>query len=264
MEVLSEIATAHLFALVAFMVFAAVVQGTLGFGFAIVSVPFLVLMDERLAPVPQLIASTFFSARIWWREREATDLPGVLVMSLGRLPGTYLGYLLLLVGSVTTLDLTIGSLVLLAVLVIAFGQPVPRNRVTQALAGVGSGIGAYVSAIAGPPVALLYKGAKGPEVRANISLFFVIGNGITLLGRGLGGAFTELDLWLGIVSVPAGLFGVWLSGRIKDRIEGRPLQVGILLLCSLAALALFGRAAEVIPRAAPPPVAADAPLIPLE
>ncbi len=160
--------------------------------------------------------------------------------------------------------MVIGSLVLLAVVVIAIGRPVPRNRWTQVTAGLASGIGAYVSAIAGPPIALLYKGAKGPEVRANISLVFVVGNSITLAGRGLGGAFTELDLWLGIVSIPAGFFGVWLSGRIKDRIEGRPLQIGILLVCSLAAVALFGRASGTIPRASVSPVAADAPQLPDE
>ncbi|MBO6940878.1 MAG: carboxypeptidase regulatory-like domain-containing protein [Deltaproteobacteria bacterium] len=248
-EALSDIPTMHLVALVVTSVLAALVQGALGFGFAIVSVPFLLLVDERLAPVPQLIASLFFCVRIWWREREAVQLRGVIMMSLGRLPGTYLGYLLLFVASAAVLDLVIGALVLLAVFVLAGRKAVARNDVTQLVAGAASGAAAYVSAIGGPPIALLYKGAKGAEVRANVSLVFVIGGVITIGGRVLGGDLTALDIYLGLLAVPAGFLGVWLSGLVKDHIEGRPMQIGILLMCSLAALALFARAGGLIPRA---------------
>lgn len=248
-EALSEIPTLHVMALLAMTVVAALVQGSLGFGFAIVSVPFLLLLDERLAPVPQLIASFFFCVRIWWRERQAVDLGGVVAMSLGRLPGTYLGFVLLFVASAAVLDLIIGALVLVAVVVLSVGKPVRRTRWTQTIAGALSGAAAYVSAIGGPPIALLYKGAPGPETRANIALVFVIGAVITLSGRVLGGDFSELDLWLGLLSVPSGFLGVWLSSLVKDRIEGRPMQIGILVVCSFAALALFGRAGGLIPRA---------------
>lgn len=51
---------------VAFVVTAlsSTVQGTIGFGFAVLSVPVLSLLDTRLAPVPQLLLALPIS--LWW------------------------------------------------------------------------------------------------------------------------------------------------------------------------------------------------------
>tara|TARA_B100001750_G_C15507978_1_gene601670 strand:- start:542 stop:1465 length:924 start_codon:yes stop_codon:yes gene_type:complete len=253
-EALSDLATAHLIALAGISILAGLIQGSLGFGFAIVSVPLLVLLDERLAPVPQILAALPLSILVWWRERAHTEVRAVVLMSLGRLPGTFLGHALLGVASAAVLDVTIGSLVLFAVVVLAVGRAVPRNPTTETVAGLLSGTAGYVSAISGPPIALLYKGAPGATARATISLILVVGSVITLSGRFMGGRFTELDLWLGAVALPSTLLGLWLSGFVKDRIEGRPMQLGILALCTLAGVALLGRAGT---RMAAPPTPLD-------
>ena len=241
-EALSDLATLHVVALVVISLVAGLVQGALGFGFAIVSVPLLMLLDPRLAPVPQILAALPLSGLVWWREREHAEHRAAALMTLGRVPGTYLGYLLLLVASAQVLDFAIGTLVLLAVVVLATGKSIARTPRTETAAGVFSGVGAYVGAIGGPPVALLYEGAKGATARATLSLVFVAGSVVTLIGRYLGGALGELDLWLGAVALPSTLAGLWVSGFVKDRIEGRPMRGAVLVLCSAAALALFGRA----------------------
>ena len=53
----------------AMMAIAALVQGTVGFGFAIVSVPVLSLVNPALAPVPQLLVQVPLSFGMFLRER---------------------------------------------------------------------------------------------------------------------------------------------------------------------------------------------------
>jgi hypothetical protein len=73
----------------------AAVQGTIGFGYAIVTVPLLSLLDSRLAPVPQILTTLPLTLVAAWHERghiEARDIGWIL---LGRLPGMLLGAILM-------------------------------------------------------------------------------------------------------------------------------------------------------------------------
>jgi hypothetical protein len=76
-------------ALVTFL--SACVQGTLGFGFAVVSVPLLSLLHPALAPVPQLLLALPLTLSMAVRERHAIDLRGVGFVVSGRIVGLALG-----------------------------------------------------------------------------------------------------------------------------------------------------------------------------
>ncbi len=220
---------------------AAFVQGTLGFGYAIVSVPVLALIDPRLAPVPQLVQMLPLTFLIYWREREAAEWRGVVWTTLGRLPGTAMGVLLLKIATQRVLDLLIGALVLVAVAGLKGERSVARTPWTEGLAGLLSGATSVVSSIGGPPIALLYKGARGPTIRATLSVIFFVGLLVTVLGRALAGEITGLEVALGLVTTPLVLLGVWLSRFTARRVEGRPLQVMILGFSALSGLALIAR-----------------------
>lgn len=221
---------------------AAFVQGTIGFGYAIVTVPVLALVDPRLAPAVQLIQMIPLIIAIYWREREHADWKGVLWTTLGRFPGTYLGALLLAVASQRVLDLIIGGSVLLAVLLLRGGRAIPRNKATELAAGLCSGAGAIVSAIGGPPIALLYKDGKGPAVRSTLSAIFAVGLVVTIGGRVWAGKLTELDVSLGVLSMPLVMAGFALSKYTTALVEGRRMQVAILVVSAVSAIALIGRA----------------------
>ena len=222
---------------------AAFVQGTLGFGFAIVSVPVLALVDPRLAPIPQLIQMLPLTFLVYWREREAADWSGAVWTTVGRFPGTALGVLLLGVATQQALDLLIGALVLVAVAGLHGERSVSRTPVSEFLAGLLSGAASAVSSIGGPPIALLYKGARGPTVRATLSAIFFVGLVVTVAGLALAGEMSMAEVALGAATTPLVLAGVWFSRFAVHRVEGRPLQVGILVFCALSALALIARAA---------------------
>ncbi|MEM9071682.1 MAG: sulfite exporter TauE/SafE family protein [Myxococcota bacterium] len=221
---------------------AAFVQGTIGFGHAVVAVPILALVDSRLAPVPQLLQMVPLTVLVFWREREHADLHGALWTTIGRLPGTAMGVLLLKVATQRMLDLLIGGLVLIAVGGLTGGRAIPRTRITEFVAGLLSGGAAVISSIGGPPIALLYKDAKGATVRATLSAILAIGLVVTISARAVAGEISSLEVGLGLLTIPAVGLGVWASRFAAAKIEGRPLQVSILVVSAASAIALIARA----------------------
>lgn len=221
---------------------AAFVQGAVGFGFAIVAVPVLSLIDPRLAPVPQLLATGPLVLALFLRERKHTAWRGAIFTTLGRLPGTAIGVSLLLVANQMVFDFIIGGIVLIAVVLLARGASLPRNKGTEFLAGLFSGVGGTVSSIGGPPIALLYRNEKGPTVRGTLSAIFLVGYVITVAGRALAGKISGSDVLLAAVSLPMVFLGLRISRAIAERIEGRPLQWGILAVSTLSSVGLLTRA----------------------
>ena len=240
-ELLPPIAPAALLLAVLITTVAAAVQGTLGFGFAVVSVPALSLLDSRLAPVPQLLVVGVLTVATFWRERRDADLSGVGWILAGRVPGTAIGVGLLKLANPMALDLMVAALVLLAVVFLAGGFRVIDSIRNQVGAGLVSGVFAVVASIGGPPLALLYREKRGPTIRATLAAIFSVGLVLTVSGRALAGEISWLDLHVAVVLLPALLVGLYASNPLRGRIEGRPLRVGTLALATLAALGLVGR-----------------------
>lgn len=221
---------------------AAALQGTIGFGFAVLTVPILSLVDPRLAPVPQLVVTLPLAASMAWRERHAVDLRGVGWVLAGRVPGALIGVVLLKLADRRSLDILIASMVLLAIVMLASGFPLRRRRATELGAGIISGAMGLVSSIGGPPLALLYRNEKGPTVRASLAAIFTIGLFITIAARLLAREITARDLELGILLLPALFLGLWASRYLRGAIEGRGLRIAIFVVAAIAALGLIARA----------------------
>lgn len=221
---------------------AAAVQGTIGLGFNIVSVSLMSLINPILVPVPQLILSLPQSIGAVAREHGGVDRTGVIWIFLGRLPGAAIGVWLLSVASDRTLDVFIGAMVLVAVLILASGVKLVRNQAVEFGAGVFAGVSSYVSAIGGPPLALLYSKDEGPTIRATLGLLFVVGVSITLVVRAFTGDLTMGDVVVGLALMPAAALGFAMSSWLKERVAPGQLRVAIFIISSVAATALLGRA----------------------
>ncbi|MCA9669827.1 MAG: sulfite exporter TauE/SafE family protein [Myxococcales bacterium] len=222
---------------------AALVQGTIGFGFAIVSVPVLSLVDKRLAPVPQLLVVVPLTFAMFFRERGAADLRGLGWVLVGRFPGAALGVLALKMANALTLDLLVAASVLVAVVAIATGREVPRGPLSYVVAGLTSGAFAVISSIGGPPLALLYRGAAAGELRATLAAIFSVGVLITIGSRLIAGAISARDLALAIWMAPALAVGMWLSRSLIKRLgDGKAFRVAVLVVAGLAGVGLVVRA----------------------
>jgi hypothetical protein len=215
---------------------ASLIQGAVGFGFAVISVPLLALVNERFAPVPQLLLTLPLAVSMVLRERESLDLRGAGWVLVGRIPGALLGLLLLRAVSGAHLELLLGALVLLGVGLSASGWRIRRHPGTELGAGAVSGVMSLVASIGGPPLALLYRDASGPQLRATLAAIFSVGLFITLSTRILGGAIAPRDLQVAVLLLPGLLLGLWASRYVRGRIEGPKLRVAVLSLASAAAV----------------------------
>lgn len=223
--------------------FAASVQSTAGIGFAIVSVPLLSLVDERLAPVPQILVVLPMVISMAWRERHAIDLDGVGWILFGRLIGAGVGLALIKLATDTTLDVLIGLAVLTGVVILATGAKVRRTPVTQTAAGTAASVTSLVASMGGPPLALLYHDAKGETIRSSLATVFMFGVTLTIAIRAASGEISRTDVEVAAWLLPAMLVGLRLGRHLAGRLEGTPLRRIILGLSAAAAVGLLVRAA---------------------
>ncbi len=220
----------------------AVVQGTIGVGFGVLSVPVLSLVNPVLAPVPQLLLAMPLAYSMTWRERSHVDARGVAWLFLGRVPGAFLGLWILGLAAQRSIDIGIATSVIVAVLILGTGVTVRRRASTEFGTGVIAGIMGMVASMGGPPAALLFKDAEGPTVRASLALFFSGGLTVTVFFRLVAGRITGDDLLLALLLLPALVAGYVISSRLRHRFDGHAMRPAILTVSTLAAIGLLVRA----------------------
>ena len=221
---------------------AAGIQSSAGIGFAIVSVPLLSLIDERLAPVPQILVVLPMVVWMAFRERHAVDFSGVGWILAGRLVGAGIGLWLIKVATDTTLDVLIAVAVLVGVAILASGYHVPHNPFTQVSAGTAASISSLVASMGGPPLALLYYRADGDTLRSSLATIFTFGVTLTVVLRAVSGEISRTDLEVAAWLLPGMALGLAVGGRMAGRLDGRPIRLTILALSAAAAVGLLVRA----------------------
>ena len=136
---------------------------------------------------------------------------------------------------------SICAFVLAAVASIAGGRAIRRSPTTEFGTGVISGITGIVSAIGGPPVALLYRDAPPPLMRSTVAVVFSIGISISIALRIIGGQITMIDLQIALLLLPGVAIGFSVSSLVKGRIDGPWIRNGILAISALASIVLLLR-----------------------
>lgn len=241
MEALAHITTPE-FAIAFLMSFlAAALHSTVGFGFALLSVPVLSLLNPLFAPVPQLLVVFPLTLAIVIRERHAVEVKSTLWILAGRIPGALVGVALLKMVSGAALDVLMSSMVVLGVALVLSRGMFRRTAAREFGAGVASGTMAMVSAIGGPPIALLYRNDAGPTVRANLGLVFAIGLCITISVRALAGEVSWDEVVIGAALLPAVGLGLRASQMLIPRVDGPRLRNAIVAVAAGAAILLFAR-----------------------
>ncbi|TFH32014.1 MAG: hypothetical protein E4H00_02320, partial [Myxococcales bacterium] len=159
----------------------------------------------------------------------------------GRVPGALIGVVLLKLLSNAALDVLMSLMVIFGVAIVVSSGTFRRTAPREFGAGVASGTMAMVSAIGGPPLALLYRDDAGPTVRANLGLVFAIGVCITISVRAAAGEVSWDEVAVGGALLPAVWLGLRASRSLIPRIEGPRLRNIIVALAASAALLLLVR-----------------------
>ncbi len=238
-----DLSSAELALCAAAAVVGAIVQGSIGFGYALVIVPALLLVAPEAVPVTPLAvaAPMVFVQAI--AERRALDPPGFLRMTAGRLPGTALGAWVLTKAGTSAVAGAAGALLVLAVAASALRGARSVSPRMELLAGFVSGVAGTVGAVGGPYLGLAYADRPGPVLRATISLVFAVGVVLSLVAVGVAGEIERAPLLLGVALIPATFAGLWLGRRTAGRLDGRWLRPCVLAFAGAAGAFALGRAA---------------------
>ena len=217
------------------------IQGVLGFGAGLFSVPILALVAPEFVPGPILMLNPVLCALVAWREHGSIDRKTLRWALVGRVPGVLLGVWALTAVSEDGLGLLFGILLLAGVGLKISGLHAPRTPWTLMGAGGLSGFMGTSVAVGGPPIALVLDGSSGPEFRATLNAFFFIGTTISLAVLAMAGEFGATDLLLALYLLPSMLAGVALSNRVRHLLNQVWLAPVVYTLSSSVAVVLVIR-----------------------
>ena len=215
----------------------AVVQGSVGFGFALVVVPVLTFVRPEVLPATVLLLTLPLSVTMAVRERQAVEVVGLVYLLAGRLAGTLVGVGLLLLAPEEYLSVLFGGLVVVAVLTSSFAPEMSLSNRTRVAGGAASGIMGTAAGIGGPPLALIFQSRSGPEIRATLAATFTVGTTLSLVALALAGRLGPAHLLLALALLPVLLLGLWAANSMAGLLTGRWLRPAILLFAAASGLA---------------------------
>ncbi|WP_225878215.1 sulfite exporter TauE/SafE family protein [Spongiactinospora rosea] len=215
------------------------VQGGVGFGLGLVAAPVVTIMAPEVVPGALHVVNltlALFTVALEWRK---VDWRGVGWGVVGRFPGSAVGAIVVGYLSASTLGLAVGAMVLIAVLLTWRAAEVPRNAGTVVTAGLVSGVAGTATGIGGPPMALVFQSARGPQIRATLAMFFALGAAQSLFFLWWAGELTWHSLRFGALLVPCMVAGFLASGPLRRFLDRGRVRAGVLVLAAVSALALI-------------------------
>jgi uncharacterized membrane protein YfcA len=214
----------------------AALQGSAGFGFALLSSPILAWVEPGLVPGPLIVAVTLLLALTVWREHGSVDMRGLGWVLGGRVPGTALGALALHALSERALTIALGLLVLLAVGLSLGSVRLERKPPLLVCAGLVSGLMGTTAALGGPAVAVLYQHERGDLVRSTLAAYFLIGAAMSSVALSLVGRLGVHELTLGLGLMPGILVGFAASRWTSRWLDRGRTRGAVLLVAAVAGL----------------------------
>lgn len=212
----------------------ALIQGTIGFGFAFVAVPTLTLLQPAALPAALLLLALPMTIAMAVREWSSIDLRGFAYATAGRVVGTAGGIALLGAVPRDSLSVLVGVFVLTAVALSAVAPEFEMRRSTVLVAGAAAGVMGTAAAIGGPPMGLAYQNRPGAELRSTLALSFVVGGAMSLTGLALAGRLEGWHVLLALRLLPALAVGLLLSRYVVRWVDRRWLRPGVLVFAALA------------------------------
>lgn len=220
----------------------AAIQGAIGFGYALVVVPTLLLLAPSAVPVTPLVVATPMVAFQSVAERRGLDVHGFARMTAGRLPGTAIGAWVLSQVSSAFVAGAAGALLLAAVAASALRGARQSSHRIEVAAGFFSGVAGTVGAVGGPYLGLAYADRPGRVLRATISLAFLVGLVFSLTAIGIAGEIEADPVRLGLLLIPTTFAGLWVGRRVAERLAGGWLRPAVLAFAAAAGLFALLRA----------------------
>lgn len=204
------------------MALASFLAGTTGFGFALISIPFLLLIGFPLEFVVTANLTLILITRVSvsYRLRSHVSAKRVTMLILGSIPGLYLGTKVLTRVDPSAIKLSTGVLVMISALFLlrsVHAPPPSRIPAAPLAAGFAGGFLGTTTSLSGIPPVLMLAHEKAAPVSflADMAIYFVVSSSIALLLLATQGALAIQALF------PASL--IWLPGAMLGNSLGTTL-----------------------------------------
>lgn len=221
--------------------FASAMQASIGFGMGMLAAPIVAIVDPGLIPATLIMLAVVVSVLVLVRDRTSLDLSGAGWALTGRLPGSAVGALLLVLLPERGLAILLALVVLGGVALTSFGWvPLPHRR-NLMVAGAASGILGTATSIGGPPMALVWQRNTGAELRSTMSCFFLVGSLISLAVLAVAGAVDTHTATLFVFLAPATILGFLLSRVVNRVLDRRRLRIVAITVSAVGALVLVAQ-----------------------
>jgi len=216
----------------------ALIQGSIGFGYAFVAVPMMALLYPEALPATPLLLALPMTALMTAREWRSIDVTGFFLITGARAVGTAAGVMFLVLVSASFLSILVGLLIAALALLSFFRPNFEVNNKTRIAGGMASGITSTTAAIGGPPLALIYQDRSGAELRSTLSVSFVVGIVMSLAGLAIAGKVQGWHFLLALQLLPGLLVGLWSSRWVIRYLDERWLRPAVLTFAAVAGLAV--------------------------
>lgn len=219
----------------------AFVQSSIGFGIAVVSAPFVVVLRPDLMPTSMLVCAFVLPVlQLASGPREILWRP--LGWAVGaRLAVTPLGVWLVASTSTDAIALAVGILILVTVIASVVAVDIRLTRGSAMGAGAISGVSGTAASIGGPFFALVLRHEPPDRLRATLAVFFIAGSTMAIGGLALAGAATWDQLLAGATWIPFVVLGHLVAGPVRRRLPATAVRRGVLVFCVVASVGVIGR-----------------------
>ncbi|MFC7400843.1 sulfite exporter TauE/SafE family protein [Citricoccus sp. GCM10030269] len=218
--------------LVAIVVVASSLQGSIGFGAGMVAAPAIALVAPELLPALVVMFACLLTLMVTIRERAHLDLAGAGWALLGRLPGSVIGAFMVVVLPVTALSWVVAVSVLAGTGSAFLGWRPAPTRGVLVTAGALSGIMGTSTSVGGAPMAIVWQGQEPARTRGTMSAFFLVGSIVSVVMLALVGAVTWYAVHVFLGLIPAVAVGFLLSRRLNHWMNTERLRVCGLILAT--------------------------------
>lgn len=200
--------------------FACLLQGIVGFGFALVATPLcLIFLEKETVISSMLVVSVILNGFLTREIKEQVDFKLLIYLFLSSLLGMPLGVWVLKIVPTQQMRISVGSLAIFFTAFLYFSNfKLPTNNLLTVIAGFFSGLLNTSTSMSGPPVVLLFTNQVTTFQRVSfglISIPFVLLAGF--LGNRMAFKVSHKLLRLLVLSTVflSGLYCVFLGSRWK-------------------------------------------------
>lgn len=214
-------------------------QGSIGFGLGMLAAPVLAITDDDFIPGPLLLVAMVLTCLVALRERGGLDWRGLKWAIVGRIPGSILGTVAVVLLPDRGLIILFAVLVLIGVGLSVAGLRLRPTSATLLSAGAMSGFMGSITSIGGPPMALVYQHRTGPELRATLAAFFVFGSTLSIALLLIAGDMHAVDFRRAGLLLPAMLLGFAVSLPLSSVLDRGYLRPALLAFSGSTATLLL-------------------------